>query len=220
MSHCASHPRCRPRKPHCEMPRAESHSDEALLVEYAANGNPQAFDELVHRYERELFSYLRKYLRSAQLAEDAFQAAFLQVHLNCRDFDPQRRFRPWLYRIATTRAIDLLRKNRRWSEIGLGAAANNGLPGEDGRPIEDMSDPRLPDPERQLEAAEEGEQLRAVVEQLPKRLKDVVALITFQGYAYQQAADRLGIPLGSVKSRMAEAIAQMRKTYAAAARAA
>ena len=54
-----------------------------------------------------MYGYLRKYLKDAELAEDAFQATFLEVHLKCRQFDPSRRFRPWLYRIATTGAIDL-----------------------------------------------------------------------------------------------------------------
>ena len=95
--------------------------DEDLLVEYAEKGTREAFEELVHRYEREMYGYLRRFLRSAELAEDAFQAAFLQVHLNCRQFDPRRKFRPWLYRIATTRAIDLMRQNRRHKAISLNA---------------------------------------------------------------------------------------------------
>ena len=91
-------------------------SDEDLLVHYARQGTREAFEELVHRYERELYSYLRNYLHSVHQAEEHIPTVFLQVHLKCREFDPQRRFRPWLYRIATSRAIDLLH-NRRWSAI-------------------------------------------------------------------------------------------------------
>ena len=66
--------------------------DEDLLAEYAEKGTRDAFEELVHRYEGEMYGYLRKYVRNAELAEDAFQATFLDVHLKCRQFDPRRRF--------------------------------------------------------------------------------------------------------------------------------
>ena len=75
-------------------------SDEDLLREYTQKATREAFEELVHRYERPLYSYLHGILGDANLAEDAFQAAFLEVYLHCRQFDPARRFRPWVYRIA------------------------------------------------------------------------------------------------------------------------
>src|SRR5918999_2253892 len=93
-----------------------SHSsltDEELLLGYRKSHDPDLFSELVHRYERELFSYLRRYLGDAEMAEDAFQAAFLQVHLKCDQFEEGRKFRPWLYTIATNQAIDAQRRNRR-----------------------------------------------------------------------------------------------------------
>ncbi len=77
-------------------------TDEDLLRDYKATRNRFAFEALVHRYERELYSYLSRYLSDATLAEDAFQATFLQVHLKLDQFDTERTFRPWLYTIATT----------------------------------------------------------------------------------------------------------------------
>jgi len=76
-------------------------SDEELLTAYQVAGERRAFDELVHRYERELYNYLCRYLGDATAAEDAFQATFLQVHLKCQQFEPGRKVRPWLYTIAT-----------------------------------------------------------------------------------------------------------------------
>src|SRR5258708_1192776 len=81
-------------------------SDELLLAHYRETGDRNAFNELVHRYEHELFSYLRRYLGQAEMAEDAFQQTFLQVHLKCEAFEQGRKFRPWLYTIATNQAID------------------------------------------------------------------------------------------------------------------
>src|SRR6267142_4677247 len=95
------------------MQQPSSLSDEELLVGYREKGDANLFSELVHRYERELFSYLRRYLGDANMAEDAFQATFLQVHLKAHQFEEGRKVRPWLYTIATNQAIDAQRRNKR-----------------------------------------------------------------------------------------------------------
>src|SRR5271168_1021726 len=69
-------------------------TDEELLSVYRTSGDRQAFAALVGRYERELFSYLRRYLGDAVMAEDTFQASFLQVHLKCHQFEEGRKVRP------------------------------------------------------------------------------------------------------------------------------
>src|SRR4029453_1322817 len=84
-------------------------SDEELLAGYRI-GYTAAFTELVHRYERELYNYLRRYLGDATLAEDVFQNTFLQLHVKLDLYDKGRLVRPWLYTIATHQAIDALRK--------------------------------------------------------------------------------------------------------------
>jgi RNA polymerase sigma-70 factor (ECF subfamily) len=189
--------------------------DEDLLVEYVEKHTQEAFEELVHRYEREMYSYLRKYL-SAELAEDAFQAIFLQVHLKCRDFDPCRRFRPWLYRIATNRAIDLLRQNRRHHAVSLNAGTLERGSSE-GRTCQDVLSFREAGPSQQLEAAEDRQRIRSAVDKCPTRLKGVLELVVFQGLKFQEAADTLKIPLGSVKSRMHAAVGRLRRTFLATA---
>src|SRR5436190_3601432 len=101
------------------MQHAPSLSDEELLLGYRETGDPKLFSELVRRYERELYSYLRRYLGDAGMAEDAFQATFLQVHLKCDQFEEGRKFRPWLYTIATNQAIDAQRRNKRHRSVSL-----------------------------------------------------------------------------------------------------
>ena len=189
--------------------------DEDLLLEYAEKGTREAFEELVHRYERELYGYLRRFLRSAELAEDAFQAVFLQLHLNCRQFDPGRKLRPWLYRIATTRAIDLMRQNRRHRAISLNVEPSDRGSSK-GLREQDLVNPRDNGPSEQFEAAETGREVRSAVDNFPARLKEVLVLVMFQGLKYQEAADTLGIPLGSVKSRLHEAMLRLRRTFLSA----
>ena len=65
----------------------ERMTDEELLLEYRLTANSQMFETLVKRYERELYNYLRRFLNNQVLAEDAFQATFMQVHLKCHLFD-------------------------------------------------------------------------------------------------------------------------------------
>ena len=77
------------------------------------------FTELVSRYQRELYNYLRRFLADATLAEDVFQATFLQVHVKRDAFEQGRKFRPWLYTIATNQAIDAQRRNRRHRRLSL-----------------------------------------------------------------------------------------------------
>ena len=88
-------------------------TDEKLLLSYRSSPDEGVFEELVHRYEKELYGYLRHYLGDAEMAADVFQQTFLQIHLKCGQFEPGRKVRPWLYTIATNQAIDYQRRNRR-----------------------------------------------------------------------------------------------------------
>ena len=191
--------------------------DEDLLAEYVEKETREAFEELVHRYKRKIHSYLNRYLRNAELAEDASQATFLQVHLKCRDFDPRRRFQPWLYRIATNRAIDLLRRNRRHNAVSLNSGTSDRGSSE-GLTDQDLLSFRDADPSKQLQAAEDHRRIRSAVDKYPSRLKEAIELVIFQGLTYQQAAVTLGIPLGTVKSRMHEAVVRLRRAFMAPAR--
>src|SRR5438874_2879239 len=94
-------------------------TDEELLSRYRNEGRTEDFDRLVHRYERELYRYLARYLGDAALADDVFQNTFLQVHLKRGLYEDGRPVRPWLYAIATHQAIDALRKLGRHPTISL-----------------------------------------------------------------------------------------------------
>jgi RNA polymerase sigma-70 factor (ECF subfamily) len=186
--------------------------DEDLLLEYTRKGSGDAFAELVHRYQRPLYIHLRRYLGDAGLVEDALQATFLAVHLRRGQFDPRRRFRPWVYCIATTRAIDLYRRNRQPGGHSPGARRQGRSADAKGWSLEDLPDARAVPPLEQLEAGEDRQKLWRVVDALPPHLREVLVLIVFRGAAYQEAADTLEIPLGTVKSRMHEALRRLRET--------
>jgi RNA polymerase sigma-70 factor (ECF subfamily) len=187
-------------------------SDEQLLARYCRQAERQVFAELVHRYERELFSYLRRYLGDATLAEDAFQATFLQVHLKCDQFEEGRKFRPWLYTIATNQAIDAQRRNKRHRNISLDR--NNRAEGNDevGSLI-DLLVSKEPDPEARLDSAQRRDWIRGALEQLPDQYREAINLVYYQGLKYREAADVLGIPVGTIKSRLHAAILKLNELW-------
>jgi RNA polymerase sigma-70 factor (ECF subfamily) len=188
-----------------------SPSDEALLLGYCKTGDRDLFAELVRRYERELFSYLRRYLGDAEMAEDAFQAAFLQVHLKCATFESGRAFRPWLYTIATNQAIDAQRRSRRHRMVSLDRAGQTE--GEDAGKLLDLLVSSEASPTAQLTADERKEWIERAINSLPQPLQDVIRLVYFQNLKYREAAEALGIPVGTVKSRMHAAVAKLHEVW-------
>ena len=147
-----------------------SWSDEKLLLSYRAERDGGVFDELVHRYEKELFGYLRHYLGNAEMAEDVFQQTFLQVHLKCDQFEPGRKVRPWLYTIATNQAIDYRRRNRRHRMSSLNRAAENNAE-EEARALAELLGGPESGPADNAESAEQNDALRRAVDALARAIE-------------------------------------------------
>lgn len=183
-------------------------TDEELLLEYRSRSDRRAFEELVRRYEKELYGYLRHYLGDAEMADDVFQQTFLQVHQKCDQFEEGRKVRPWLYTVATNQAIDYQRRNRRHKIISLDRRLQNSNEGEMGTLI-DVLDGEEAGPSEEAESAELQDQLRAAIDELPEQTKQVVLLVYFKGLKYREAADILDIPVGTVKSRLHAAIQKL-----------
>jgi len=183
-------------------------TDEELLLEYRSVGDRGAFSELVHRYERELFGYLRHYLGDAEMAEDVFQQTFLQVHLKCEKFEPGRRVRPWLYTVATNQAIDFQRRNRRHRMVSLDRRMGSDQENESGALVE-LFDSQEPTPAEEAEWVERRDHVRQAVDDLPQTVRQVVLLVYFQGLKYREAAEALDIPVGTVKSRLHAAVGRL-----------
>lgn len=184
-------------------------ADEQLLNRLR-DGDRGVFGPLVRRYERELFGYLRRYLGDDDLADDVFQNTFVQVFLKIQQYEPGRPARPWLYAIATNQAIDALRRKNRRADRRADAVAGSAAD-EDGepRPLFEL----LPAPDQTpadlADRAEQREQVRAAVGRLPELLRPVVLLAYFQGLKYKDIAATLGIPVGTVKSRLHAALVKL-----------
>ena len=183
-------------------------TDEELLLEYRQTSDRRAFEELVSRYEGELYGYLRHYLGNAEMAEDVFQQTFLQIHLRCDQFEPDRKVRPWLYTVATNQAIDAQRRNRRHRMLSLDRRMG-GDGGDDTDALAEILDSPEPTPVQELESAERAEHVRRAVDELPDTIRQVVLLVYFQGLKYREAAKILEIPVGTVKSRLHAAMQKL-----------
>jgi RNA polymerase sigma-70 factor (ECF subfamily) len=186
-------------------------TDEELLLEYRLTGSPAPFEALVKRYERELYNYLRRFLNNQVLAEDAFQATFLQVHLKCNLFDADRKVRPWLYTVATNQAIDIQRRNRRHRLVSLDRP--NRVQHDELGSLVDMLASREVDPGDGVEQNERKEWVRGAVAALPEQLRSAVRLVYFRGMKYREAADELSVPVGTVKSRLHAAVKRLGEAW-------
>ncbi len=189
--------------------RYEDASDEELLLQYRSSGERHYFEALIKRYQNEIYSYLRRYLGNAEQAEDAFQLTFLQVHLRSETFDASRKFRPWIYAIATNQAIDLLRKNRKHRMVSL----DRTLPGDAQTNWTEKLVGSLPDPWMQAAGRESQESMQALISQLSDSMQSVIQLVYYQGMKYREAAEILGIPVGTVKSRLNAAITRLNQLW-------
>ncbi|TWU30329.1 RNA polymerase sigma factor [Bythopirellula polymerisocia] len=186
-------------------------SDEQLIASYQAAEDSSVFAELVSRYERELYNYLKRYLGDASMAEDVFQTTFLQVHMKCDRFELGRAFRPWLYTIATNQAIDAQRRNRRHRRLSLDRSHSAG--GEEVGTLMEVVATSAANPYDTVESGEQAEWVRNEVAGLPEPLQNAVQLVYFRGMKYRDAAKLMSIPVGTVKSRLHAAIKRLGESW-------
>lgn len=188
---------------HLPMAR-EQKTDEQLLADYR-QGDRESFTTLVGRYQRELFHFLVRFLGDKSAAEDVFQEAFLQVHQSAEQFDPARRFRPWLFTIAANKARDLIRSQARRPANQLQAVINPG--DEESGEYIDLLQAETQFPTEPMERQELQEAVQRTVLAMPEHLREILLLSYFHQFPYKQISDILEIPLGTVKSRLHAAVA-------------
>lgn len=181
--------------------------DAELLVRLR-DGDLQAFDEVVERFERRLIGYFAALSGDPQLAEDCAQEVFVRVYRARETYTPDAALATFIFRIARNYWIDVYRSRRvRPEERSLDD------PGGEGG-VENMAE-HLPGtattPDHQAVQREDEERLRAALERLPEIQRSVLALAGTQGMKYEEVAQVLGIPVGTVKSRVHAAVANLRR---------
>lgn len=186
-------------------------SDEFLWSRYLATKDRRLFDQLVHRYEDEIYRHLYRFLGNAQLAEDARQGTFLKMHLKSNQFHPGRPLKPWLYAIATHEAIDLQRKNKRHCMQSLNQ--EDTVDGNSPPNLLNRLESRSSAPDQKMEREETRQTVRTSVENLPVTLQEPLNLVYYSGLKIREVAEKLGIPQGTVKSRLCRALRMLNQTF-------
>jgi RNA polymerase sigma-70 factor (ECF subfamily) len=174
------------------------------LVQRWQSGDESAFEDLVRRHERRVFRLLLRMLGSREEAEDVTQEAFLSLHRHGHRFRREARFSTFVYRVAANAALNrrrtLGRSRNRINEFRVRQQAGMNLP------------PSPRNPEDAVAGSEAQLRVQEALLELPPDLRVAVVLYDIEGQSYQDVARVLGIPEGTVKSRIHRARSALRKT--------
>lgn len=175
---------------------------DAALVAAAVRGRRDAFSELVKRHQGTVYRIALRILRDEAEAGDAAQEAFLKAFRNLKSFDVARPFAPWLYRIARNHTLDIARSRGASLEL-LERGAPDEDAGEDaagavGRDAADES----PDALTLLEGAQLAQRVGGAIARLDVKYREVIELYHYENLTYEEIAGTLGIPIGTVMTRI------------------
>jgi RNA polymerase sigma-70 factor (ECF subfamily) len=182
---------------------AEALTDEAIVARLAV-GDTREFPVLVDRYRKRVFAVLLRATGRRQDAEDLFQETWIRVARRAASFDPERPFAGWIARIATNLAIDWMRATRTRANVA----------GVIDHEASDRAPSNTPNAVDGLVAENEWRSVSDALGKLPERMREAIMLRYFEGQSEDAMADQLGIPHGTVKSRLSSAIAALRRTLA------
>ncbi len=169
-----------------------SGSSDARLVEAARQGDQSAYGELVQRYEQRLIRVICRFLRDVDLSEDLAQETFLKVYSRLDQFDPSRRFGPWLFRIGVNLTLDYLRRKKRrvrWSLFSDRWKDRN-------------PDPSSADPRKVLDIQQE---VHKVLQMIPEKYRTVLILRDLENFSSSEIAAIMHRKEATIRWRLAEA---------------
>jgi RNA polymerase sigma factor (sigma-70 family) len=168
------------------------------LVEKAKEGNQKAYAELMQRYKDSIFFMVLKMVNNKDDAMDITVTTFAKAFENLEKYRPEFAFSTWLFRIATNGSIDFIRKKKltTTSIDSMGGSGENG----DDRIFEIKSD--VLNPEETSIKKQQTEQLKEIIDKLPARYKTLIVLRYFDELSYEEIAEQLDLPLGTVKAQL------------------
>jgi RNA polymerase sigma-70 factor, ECF subfamily len=178
-------------------------SDEQAMWRVQSQDDHNAFTMLVERWEDRIRQLCYRVVGNAHSAEDLAQEAFVRLFTKRKDFDPERRFSTYLWRIALNLCYDELRRVNRRGESALESGCDGAFLVADEHLME------VKTPSAKLVESEEGELVRNAIMQLPEIYRTVLVLRHYENLKLREIAEVLEIPEGTVNSRMAEALAQL-----------
>ncbi len=195
-------------------PRDLSDASDQEIVAWARTGYERAYRELVRRYERPVFSLIYRMVRDRERCEDLAQETFVKV-LNALDsYRPEFKFSSWIFKIANNAAIDHLRRKE------LDTLSLDGAPDATDPERREGTTLQLADPTEnaleELEARELGGQIERAIAQLRPEYRSCIVLRHVEGYPYDEIAEILELPLGTVTTYIHRARVELRTILEAA----
>jgi len=184
------------------------------VVSLACEGRQRAFRELLTRYEKPVFSLVFRMVRDRERAEDVAQEAFVKAFNAIDTYDPRYKFSSWLFKIANNLAIDRLRKRE------LDTVSIHGAPDARSNEDEERTSITLPStgesPEEYVENRELGGQIEDAMGRLRPEYRTAVLLRHVEGHTYDEVAEIMDVPLGTVKTYIHRGRAELKEMLAGA----
>ena len=186
--------------------------DDRELAAMAAHGREPAFRELLNRYERPVFSLVYRMVRDRTLAEDLAQEAFIRAFNAIGSDKPSYKFSNWILKIANNHTIDHLRK-RRLDTVSIHGSPHATTDDEISQ-TQVVVESRDENPHEYVEHRELGAQIENAIGDLRDEYRTAILLRHVEGYAYEEIADIMEVPLGTVKTYLHRARGELRKSLA------
>lgn len=177
-------------------------SDKELIVRIKDNSDQQAYAMLLNRYKNSLMFTVLKMINNRDDAEDITMQAFTKAFRNLESYNDEYAFSTWLFKIASNASIDFLRK-RRLKTTSLDRNMNSDDESSTSF-AQNILDTEL-DPEEKYVLKQRNRLMQEVVESMNPKYKELIQLRFFQELKYEEIAERLEIPLGTVKVRLSRA---------------
>lgn len=176
--------------------------DDSVLIQQCVRGDRAAFGLLVRRYQDRLFNTVVRILGNADDAADIVQESFLHAFVKLDAFKGDARFFTWLYRIAVNASISMKRKQR----VVISTDSREALPAL----VESVDKSEVSRPESALERRERIERLEAALNRLTPDHRAVIVLKEIEDLSYESISEILGVPVGTVRSRLHRARLDLR----------
>lgn len=180
--------------------QASPTDSDAMLVERTVAGDQHAFELLVIKYQRRIERLIGRMVRDVDLVEDIAQETFIRAYRALAQFRGDAQFYTWLYRIAVNTAKKALLELKRNPVVSEGALQSSDEDDETYRPQNELTS--LETPETALAAKEIGAAVNAAMDALPEELRQAVTLREIEGLSYEEIAELMNCPIGTVRSRI------------------
>ncbi|MBS7563551.1 sigma-70 family RNA polymerase sigma factor [Mucilaginibacter sp. Bleaf8] len=166
-----------------------------MLVQKAREGNQKAYADLMQRYKDSIYFMSLKMVNNKEDAMDITVETFAKAFEKLDKYQPEYAFSTWLFRVATNNCIDFLRK-KKLNTVSI----NNMMDEEDDRPLQIKAD--VLNPEETSIKKQQSTELKLLIESLPPRYRNLLTLRYFDELSYEEIAQQLDLPLGTVKAQL------------------